>query len=376
MAKWKRTVILAALCALLSQAAMGQEWRARMEASLARKASYDFREMAFADVIKMLATDAKINIILDSNMGGVAPTQKITLKLTRMSYSDILTWITRLSGLNWCIKDEAVFVAPFQRFAAAAKEQIKARNLAQHKNAAKTWLPGFKKILERQVSLQFDNKPLGDCCKTLEGILEVNIILSTDVDPHTRVDLAVSKMKAENLLAWVARKAGIDYAVLDEAVYFAPTAWIRSLRDAGLDLSSRGRAYDLVSFDFTDTPLNEAIGYLSKQTGLEIVLRDAPEKMPTVTLARSNMTLMAALQAITRSTGANSAIVSEGRTIVVSIMKSAPAAPKAPLQQSPGGDKSLEPVADEPGGAPSEDITPEDKGGAEPEASQDGKRRI
>lgn len=340
MARKTRVLLVCAVAGLLAQPMFAQDWRDRIDAALAAKATYDFREMAVADVARTISTDSGVNVVLDSSPF-FDPARKLTFKLNKMSYDNVLTWFSRLAGAEWVIQDEAVFIAPLERIDAAGKLQIERRNQNRRAQAEKTWFPQFREVLSQPRGVDFKGKRLQEAADSLAALFDLNILLSPEVDGRIQLTLSVSEMTGENIIAWVARKAGIDYAVLDEAVYLASVPRVASLRAAGLDFSSRARPYQLVTFDFENTPLDEALSELANQAGVEIVLRSGPGALPSVTLKGADMSLMAAVQAVTRATGLNTAIVAESGTIIVSVLAVAPPlplpnppAPEAPREES------------------------------------------
>jgi len=304
-----------------------QVWREKIDGALAKKTSYDFKDMALADVIQTLSQDMQVNIILDdSRLAGIDPMQKLTLHYKDMSVGSIITWVTRSAGLQWCIQDEAIFITSYNRLDQASKLQIETRNAERRAEAARTWAPAMAETLARNLTVSFNAKSLADCRTSLEALLGVNVILSPSVETDEPITVAVSKMSAENVISWVARKADIDYAVMDEAVYLAPTEEIRIARAAGLDFSTRGKGADLVTFDFKDTTVQEAFAVLSEKSGVKIILKSDVEDLPRITLSGRDMQLSAAITAITKASGCNNAIVPQEDTYIVQLMKAAPAA--------------------------------------------------
>jgi hypothetical protein len=223
-----------------------------------------------------------------------------------------------------------VYVTKFPQLTEAARRQIESRIAAQRILGTRTWLPVMQEALSKKITVNFTQKELADCRDTLKILLGVNIVIAPDVNPKASITLAVSKMTADNVLSWVVRQAAVDYAVLDEAVYIASVDEVRILRAKGLDLSSHSKLQDLISFDFTDTPLDVALETLSRKAGVPVVLRGAPVVSPHVTLAASDMALSAALQAVISKSGLKGAIMTEGDTVIVSIAKPVPA-PQMPL---------------------------------------------
>ncbi len=313
--------------------ASAQQWRSDLDAGLQKQDSFEFKNIAVADAFRIVSQNADINIILDAPPT-VDPTAKITFSAKDISITNALTWITRLASLEWCIQDEAVFVTSYQRLSDVARRQIETRNANTRVLAAKTWLPAMQEALAQKISISFAQKSLAECRDSLAILLKVNIIVSPAVDAKAPVTLLVSKMTAENVLSWITRKAGVDFIVLDQAVYISTAEDVRIRRAAGFDLSSYGRAHDLITFAFVDTPLDEALSSLAIKANVKIILRGASTPLPKVTLSGSDMALSAALQAILSKTGLNSVIIPEGDTIVVSMIKPSPA-PPATLPAAP-----------------------------------------
>ncbi len=346
----KRHTFIVVLVLLAGVAVAGaQEWRERIEVALGQKNTYNFREMALGDLIREIAADAQINIILDSEIGGVDRSRKLTIRMTDMSYESIITWVSRAVGLEWVVQDEAVFIAPRNRMDEAARRQLDRRAATMRARAERTWLPHFREVLARPHKFDLRSRQVVQTAESLEALLGVNFVVSPEVSDRITVSLAVSDMSAESIIAWVARKAGIDYAVLNEAIYFAPDAEIRDLRVAGLDFSSRGRPWDEVSFAFEDTPFMDAIADLSSMSGVHIVVNSDIAELPSVTLAGHEMSLIDALRAITRQTRLNTLISTDQGTVFVSVRGTGVRAPAPPPPDAPQGDEAAElPPTDSP----------------------------
>jgi len=340
------TIVILLVVTSAAAAAPGEEWRDRIETALARKNTYEFKEMALADLVKEIAGDARINIILDSDAGGVSRSRKITIGLTDVSYESIITWVSRAAGLEWVIQDEAVFIAPSERLDEAGRRQLERRARAMRARAEKTWLPALREALSKPHKFKLRPRPVAEAAESLEDLLGVNVVVSPEVSDRTTVSLAVSEMSGENIIAWIARKAGIDYAILNEAVYLAPAGEIRELRIAGLDFSSRGRPWDEVTCRYENVPFREVINDLSEKSGVEIVLQSEVGDLPPVTFSADAISLMEALPAITRSTGLNTLVTSEQGIVYISVQRTPrePAAPQTPAAK-PGEDSVDEPAA-------------------------------
>lgn len=180
------TLLVAIALALAAAPASAQIRRDRIENALSKKVTYDFKDMALADVVRALSADAEVNIILDdSRVTGIDPLQKLTLTFNNMSIGSILTWVTRRADLQWCVQDEAIFITTYNRLDQAAKLQIEKRNSDRRTQASKTWLPAMQAVLAKNYTVTFDYKSLGECRNSLQALLGVNVILAPNVDPDT-----------------------------------------------------------------------------------------------------------------------------------------------------------------------------------------------
>ncbi len=327
-----RLTIAACICAVLATAgvATAQEWRDRMEASLSTTKSYTFDDQALGDILRVLGDDADVNVIVDD---GINRLQKLTLKVNDMTIANVLTWVTRLSGLDWVIQDEAVFITTYPRLDLAGRRQVETRRASDRAAAARTWLPGYEQSLAKSFDLTLSQKRLADVRDPLQSLLGVNVIISPALDPKTPITLAVNKMSGSSLLGWIARKANADFVIINQAVYFAPTDQVLAMRSQGLDLSGRAQGNRTVSFAFNGTPLDEALKTLSEQSGTQISLRGDVTPMPRVTVSGNDMALQSAITAVTNASGFNSAVIPSGDALVIQLVKPAPR-PMPPVMES------------------------------------------
>ena len=330
--------------AALAAPVFAQDWRMRIEESLTRKKSYEFEEQAVGDVLRGIARDADVNLIVDE--GAVDRFSKVTLKVKDMNIANVLTWVTRLGGLQWCIQDEAIYITREDRLDEAARRQTEERNRVKFAAAERSWLPAYNEALARTFTVTLTQKPLSDVRDSLQALLGVNVILSPKLDAKTSINLSVKEMTAESILGWIARKVAADYVVFDQAVYFAPAEEIRVMRGAGFDFSSRGRAYhNVVSYDFADVPLDQAYADLAKKAGIEIRIRGDVSPLPAVTASGKDVPFQAAIQAVTDATGLNKVILVENGTYIVHLMNPVPKVlPTAPAPVAPTAEPAPRPA--------------------------------
>jgi len=86
------------------------EWEAKVRETLSKKVSFDFVETPLQDVLNFLGSLADTTIVLDQ--GAIKESQpQITLRVSDMRVEAALSWICRLAGLTYGLKNEAIFVS-------------------------------------------------------------------------------------------------------------------------------------------------------------------------------------------------------------------------------------------------------------------------
>ncbi|MFP4055609.1 MAG: hypothetical protein ACLF0G_01935 [Candidatus Brocadiia bacterium] len=92
------------------------EWEAALREALERRVSFDFVDTPLSDVASFLSTLAEVTIVLDNEaLGQQEP--RVTLRVRDMRLGAALDWVSRLAGLTYGLKDEAIFISSPGRFA-------------------------------------------------------------------------------------------------------------------------------------------------------------------------------------------------------------------------------------------------------------------
>jgi hypothetical protein len=175
------------------------------------------------------------------------------------------------------------------------------------------------KKLQSPLSIQFGGTPLRDVLHYLEEKGKLNIILNTSVpsiDPLFPITLKLDNVTLASAVAWTARLAGLVYIARDEAVFVTTPGdlnpeWadeVRAREQTNDRLAEktwapklRAKLEEPSSFSFEDTPLAEALSFLSSYHHVNIVLDPAfarPDN--TVHLTVSDISLKSALGWILR----------------------------------------------------------------------------
>ena len=91
-----------------------QEWFKKLEEKLEKSISFDFVDTPLADVAAFLTHQTKVPVVIDpvAVEGDDVP---VTLKVSDMRLKHVLCWIVRLVDLDFCIRDEVVFISKPER---------------------------------------------------------------------------------------------------------------------------------------------------------------------------------------------------------------------------------------------------------------------
>ncbi len=87
------------------------EWEAKVRETLSKKVSFDFVETPLPDVLSFLSSLSGTTIVLDQAAIKDQQQPQISLRVSDMRLEAALSWICRLAGLAYGLKNEAVFVS-------------------------------------------------------------------------------------------------------------------------------------------------------------------------------------------------------------------------------------------------------------------------
>ncbi len=183
-------------------------------------------------------------------------------------------------------------IEALQRIEARKVMVIASGDDAGEEAAEPAWAQAIRGKLARKVSFKFDDTPLVEAIAFLQTLTKTNILIApaaTEAKGTTPITLKVTDMKLEIAFDWILRLADLDYALLDEAV-FVSTA--EGLKEESGRVAPAGGAFKAVaeedepkrlrklrellerkvSFEFVDTPLNEAVEFLGTLTKVPMAL--------------------------------------------------------------------------------------------------------
>lgn len=155
-------------------------------------------------------------------------------------------------------------------------------------------------LATRRISFDFVDTPVADVVAFLQDLLGVNVIVAPRARRGARITLKANDMRAASALEWIARLCGGHCQVEHEAVSIAaggphgPAAG-RLIKDVDTLRILKALKTKRISFDFVDTPLRDALGFVGAHLGTQIVLPPWVPKDAAITLRARNMTAGSAL---------------------------------------------------------------------------------
>jgi type II secretory pathway component GspD/PulD (secretin) len=88
-------------------------WRKNINSQLEQEVTLDFQDNDLVDVVGFLQKITNVNIVLDPKVVAAAP-PPVTLRVESMKLRYVLDFIMKLTGLNYTLRDEAIFISNAQ----------------------------------------------------------------------------------------------------------------------------------------------------------------------------------------------------------------------------------------------------------------------
>jgi type II secretory pathway component GspD/PulD (secretin) len=88
-------------------------WRKNINSQLEQEVTLDFQDQDLVDVVGFLQRITSVNIVLDPQVIAAAP-PPVTLRVESMKLRYVLDFIMKLTGLNYTLRDEAIFISNAQ----------------------------------------------------------------------------------------------------------------------------------------------------------------------------------------------------------------------------------------------------------------------
>ncbi|KPJ59326.1 MAG: hypothetical protein AMS15_07035 [Planctomycetes bacterium DG_23] len=322
-------------------------WQRTFDQRLKETVSYSFEREPLKEVLETYRKDLRLNIILDAKGRGVNPEAPITLELRNVRFESALSWTTRLAGLDYVIRNQAIFISRWESMLPEWRKEIPRREKEAKISLLEKFLPPLRDRFTKPVTVTIEGEPLSVALAQLSRLGEVNIIYLWD--PATRpapVTFQVENMTLENAFKWLLRLEGLDYLIIDEAIVVGQPAIIGRWKDIGLLLEGEAALAREVSFTFEEVPLRQAMEELQKMSGVEIKLESPEEVNPPITIKAENLELLAAVRIILSRLDLDYALTTSPQkdAINVLIRKKKPRVEAPPL---PEEEETVEPEGEE-----------------------------
>ncbi|HUU43568.1 MAG TPA: hypothetical protein VMY39_02900 [Planctomycetota bacterium] len=330
----KRTLILSAALVLVAAVALAQDderWKTEIEQKLAKRVAVNFQDQTLNAVLEYFRRVGKLNIILDSKSAPLGE-RKFTLSLmTEVKIESGIAWTARLMGLEYAVRDEAIYLASRDHMPVDWRSEMQERYRSMVATGQEGWVAGIDGKLEQKIKVDFKNDDLARVLQFLGTVGQLNIVLDYHLADRVKPIKLEGEYTIRSVLNWVMRLGQIrdetgketetlKYVIRDEVIYVADTTRLEQLRLATGE-SVLGMTFRRpVTYHFTRTDLREAVDRLSRLSNVKIRLdglRD-DEKI-LVTLSGEGVELNRAVRNVMNETRRPYAISFTGTTIVIMV---------------------------------------------------------
>jgi len=254
-------------------------WAKTLEERLEEPISFDFKATPLDDVVAFLRNLKRLNFVIDrtmfperGNLEWELRKQKVTLRLNGAKLKDAIDHICTQAGAGHVVVDSAIFIATKDRL----RELAKAKTVLYNETG---WTP-LAAVMATPVSFDFIATPPKDIAAFLRNLTKSNIVLDEravrarkDLD----VTLRLEKVDLKTALKWICRLTDLAYTVRDEAIYITTKRHLVGLEKTVVYDPEAWKPFEAtldepVSFDFINTPLDDAVAFLRNLKKLNIVI--------------------------------------------------------------------------------------------------------
>ncbi|MHC5054290.1 MAG: STN domain-containing protein [Planctomycetota bacterium] len=260
--------------------AWAREFRAKLES---RKTTFEFVETPFTEAIAFIQTLAKANMIVEPEAAEARGRTPVTLKVANMPLDEALGWTCRMAGLDWTFNDHALVISTPERIAELRRRPAARREAEPHEEPE--WAREIRRKLERKVTFEFQGTPINEAIEFLQALTKISMIVDPAISEEKVRTTSTLKVTSEPLgvaFRRILAFAGLDHAITGNAVYIStPERLALRLRvaaergaNAGPEWPPeiRAKLQGKISFEFADTPLEEALQFLQTLTKVSMIV--------------------------------------------------------------------------------------------------------
>ncbi len=317
------------------------EWQTKLDEKLGKEISIEFQDQTLSKAIDFLRRSGGVNIILDSHAADLSE-KRLTVVLKNVRLESALAWTARLMGLDYVVRDEAIFLAKAGEMPQEWRAAMQERYSKMVESGQEAWLNEIEARLDKVVKVKFLGDDLPQVALFLATQSGINIVLDGHLAAAEKPVRIEAEMTVRNALNWVARQADVKWVLRDEVIYIADQEALTALRlETGmtpLDMVFRRP----VTFHFNQTPLKDAMARITEFTKVAIDLQGvAADDLIPVTAEGDQVEISRAVRLVMNASKRPYAISFTGKTIhiVVSHPKVLKEEPKEAPPVKPEGTK-------------------------------------
>jgi len=257
-----------------------EPWEREIRAKLERKVSFDFVDTPLDEVLGFLRSLSNINIVLDPKAAATGANKTpITLRVQDMTLGVAFQWILRVSDLRMSLRDQCLFVSSSDA------------TLVEMRVFDVSGLPISAELLASLLGQKF---PVPVFEKSDISIAAIGNLLQV---AHSREALR----EIRGMITTIREQAPTGKIVFQSD---AVPEWKKAVQ---------GKLKKKVTFEFVDTPLEEAIAFLQNLANVNIVVdpKIIAAGSPTINLRVTDMELSLAMEWILRLADCNYSIENE-----------------------------------------------------------------
>lgn len=308
-------------------------WQTKLEEKLSKIVTVNFQDTTLNKALEFFRRSTEANIILDTGASDLSE-KRLTLVLNRVRAESGLAWTARLMGLDYIIRDEAIFLAKPDQMPVDWRGAMQERYRRIVASGQESWWTDIEARLDKPVKVAFKGDPLPAVVGYLATESGINIVLDGHLAASDKSVRLEGEMTVKSALGWVAKLADVKYVIRDEVIYVATPEALAALRletgESPLDLLFRRP----VTFHFLQTPLRDALDRLSRLSNVAVELQGVgPDETLPVSVEGEQVEVGRAVRMVMNETGRPYAISFRGKTIQVVISSKGKAKPAEPVKE-------------------------------------------
>ena len=196
-------------------------WEREIRDRLAEEGAFDIPEKPVHEMMAVVQGLGAVNVVIDPE----AESAKVSCKAAKARLGKALEAALEPAGLGYVLVDGALFVAKTDRLEELEERIADAGGPEPDREKVPAAELKLRKRLERLVSFEFTDTPLGESVQFFGKLSRVKASLGEELDENdanTPITLKVTNMSADLALGWIARLAGLDWVFRKGEIALVP----------------------------------------------------------------------------------------------------------------------------------------------------------